>query len=255
VKNEIILLRIRNKSYDYLKKKEKVINIQDLKESFSSISESGDTNENLTLIVSHSRSDDLGIIFPRLCDLAAMLKCDVISYDYAGYGCSSNQPNYDSLKTDIMIVLNYCTNTFDLKKENIVLFSFNIGAIPSIYASIQPNYCDIRGMILISPKLDFIKQYNFENIKDVICPVFLIRADNNDEEKKKKIIDFAHTFKESIYWIPQNGHTFEEIMDENRDKFFTKIRKFLSHVQSTRMKIPLNIIESRRNSINSRNNK
>ena len=74
-------------------------------------------------------------------------------------------------------------------------------------------------------------------------------------EKKKKIIEFAHTFKESIYWISENGHTFEEIMDENRYKFFTKIRKFLSHVQSTRMKIPLNIIESRRNSINSLNNK
>lgn len=84
-------------------------------------------------MVSHSNSDDLGIIFPRLCDLATFLKCDVISYDYSGYGCSKNKPSYSSLKNDIIAVINFSVDTFDLKYENIVLLSLNIGAIPSIY--------------------------------------------------------------------------------------------------------------------------
>ena len=244
--NEIILLRIRNKHLDWKKNQENSINV---KESYSTISDSNDISGKITLLISHSVSDDLGILFPRLCDIATILKCDVISYDYTGYGCSNNKPNYNSLKNDLIIVLNYCTNTLDLKNENIVLLSFNIGAIPSINASIQPNYCSIRGMILISHKLNFIKKYNYENINEVICPVFIIRGDKNDTIKKKKIISFANKFKESIYWIPKNGHKFEEIMDENRLKFYTKIRKFLTHIQSTRMKIQRTIVESRNSSI------
>ncbi len=263
LKNEIILLRIRNKCFDNAEKKRKSsynsendsnsIKNKDCmstndKESFLS-DESSDISKKVTLIVSHSASDDLGIIFPRLCDLASLLKCDVISYDYTGYGCSNLKPNYNSLKKDLIIVLNFCNNTLDLKNENIVLLSFNIGAIPSIYASSQPKYCSIRGIILVSPSFNFIKKFDFEIINEVICPVFLIQGNYEDTIEKKKNIEFSKNFNESIYWISKNGRNYDEIIDENRYKFYQKIRKFLSHVQTSRIKISQTIAESKNSTV------
>ena len=256
LKNEIILLRIRNKCFDNAGKRKNSYNSENDSNSEKSKNcnsnndksflsdESSDISKKVTLIVSHSVSDDLGLIFPRLCDLATLLKCDVISYDYTGYGCSNLKPNYDSLKKDLTIVLNFCNNTLDLKNENIVLLSFNIGAIPSIYVSSNPKHCSIRGIILVSPVLNFIKKFDFEIINEVVCPVFLIQGNYEDIIEKKKNIEFSKIFNESIFWISKNGKNYNEIMDENRYKFYQKIRKFLSHVQTTRIKISQNIAES-----------
>ena len=203
----------------------------------------------MTLLISHSTSVDLGLIFPRLCDIATTLKCDVISYDYTGYGCSIGKPNYNSLKNDLITVLNFCTNTFDIKYENIVLLSFNIGAIPSIYVASQSNYCSIRGMILVSPMLNFIKKFNDDHINEVICPVFAIQCDCENNVDNKNFIELARKFKECIYWISKEGKNYEDIIDENRYKFFKKIKKFLSHVHTTRIKISQNLANSVSSSI------
>ena len=264
LKNEIILLRIRNKCFDPIDKKEKKNLGQKSENNSDSISqksksseksltsiesESIEKNEKMTLLISHSTSVDLGLIFPRLCDIATTLKCDIISYDYTGYGCSIGKPNYNSLKNDLITVLNFCTNTFDIKYENIVLLSFNIGAIPSIYVASQSNYCSIRGMILVSPMLNFIKKFNDDHIYEVICPVFVIQCDYENNVDNKNFIELAEKFKESIYWISKEGKNYEDIIDENRYKFFKKIKKFLSHVHTTRIKISQNLA----NSVNSIN--
>ena len=264
LKNEIILLRIRNKSVDNIGNKEKnnFILKKDKEEDFhngklkfsnnnidrdtlSIDSESSDKSEKITLLVSHSNNDDLGIIFPRLCDLATVLKCDVISYDYSGYGCSKNKPSYSSLKNDIIVVINFSVDTFDLRYENIVLLSFNIGAIPSIYISSLSAYCSIRGMILVSPKLNFIKKFNYSYINEVICPVFIIQGEFEENVEQKEIAKYIKKFKESIHWESKNSSNYEDIMNENRSKFFKKIRKFLSHVNTTRIKISQSIAESK----------
>ena len=264
LKNEIILLRIRNKCFDPIDKKEKKDLGQKSENNSDSISqksksseksltsiesESIEKNEKMTLLISHSTSVDLGIIFPRLCDFATTLKCDIISYDYTGYGCSIGKPNYNSLKNDLITVLNFCTNTFDIKYENIVLLSFNIGAIPSIYVASQSNYCSIRGMILVSPMLNFIKKFNDDHINEVICPVFAIQCDCENNVDNKNFIELAKKFKESIYWISKEGKNYEDIIDENRYKFFKKIKKFLSHVHTTRIKISQNLANSVNSSI------
>ena len=270
LKNEIILLRIKNNCFDSIKQKSKNKYIfksknseEDIEsEKFKFLNNSNNTDsdtdsysvdytdinqkiEKITLVISHSNNNDLGTIFPKLCDLAITLKCDVISYDYTGYGSSNNKPNYNSLKNDIITVLNFSIDTFELKNEDIVLLSFNIGAIPTLNAASNSQYCSIRGIILISPFLNFIKSFNYECINDIICPVFIIKGDNEDNIGKNEIISFAKKFEEGIYWVPKYGKTYEEIMDENRYKFYKKLRKFLKHVQTTREKITQNITDSK----------
>ena len=79
----------------------------------------------------------------------------------------------------------------------------------------------------------------------MICPVFIIQGEFEENIEQKEIVKFAKKFKESIHWEPKNCSSFEEIMDEYRSKFYKKIRKFLSHVNTTRLKISQNIAESR----------
>ena len=268
LKDEIILLRIKNKSFDNIQQKNKnkfifksQFNQEDINsekntflnrsnntetESFTlDYSESSEKIGKITLIISHSNENDLGTIFPKLCDLAIALKCDVISYDYTGYGNSNNKPNYNSLKNDLITVLNFSIDTFELRNEDIVLVSFNIGAIPTLNAASKSQYCSIRGMILISPFLNFLKRFNYECINDIICPVFVIQGDFEENIENKEIVSFAKKFTESIHWIPKNGRNYEEIMEECRYKFYKKIRKFLKHVQTTREKITQNITDSK----------
>ena len=255
LKNEIILLRIKNKCFDIIDKNQKSENSEDsnsekdnklIDKSLLSIdSESIDKQEKITLIISHSSSKDLGMIYPIMCDLSIMLKCDVISYDYMGYGCSNGSPNYDSLKNDLITVLNFSTITFDIKYEDIILLAFNIGAIPSIYVGGLPNHCSIRGMILVSPRLDFMKKkFDYDYINEVICPVFIIQGEFENNMDSQKIIEFTKKFKESIYWIPNKVNDYEDIITGYRLKFYKKIRKFLTHVHTTRKKISQSISNS-----------
>ena len=280
LKNEIILLRIKNKYFsnnntntiifqnnnqeDSINEQMKSLNnpnninysnssnninyANTSENSFSVDSESIEKSKKITLIISHSNNSDLGTIFPKLCDLATLLKCDVISYDYSGYGCSNSKPKYDSLKNDLITVLNFSTNTFELKNEDIVLLSFDIGAIPTTHAGSKPEFCSIRGMILISPIINFIKRYNYDYINEIICPVFIIQAKYDENVEQKDLKKFAKLFEESIYWLPKIRHS-DEIMGEYRYKFYTKIRNFLSHIQTTRIKVPQNLADSKENSL------
>ena len=282
LKNEIILLRIKNKYLDIISNKNKNIifennnkkdaineqikslnninnsnssndsnninNANTSENSFSVDSESIEKSKKITLIISHSNNSDLGTIFPKLCDLATILKCDVISYDYGGYGCSNNKPKYDTLKNDLIIVLNFSTNTFELKNEDIVLLSFDIGAIPTIYAGSKSEFCSIRGMILVSPVLNFIKRYNYDYINEIICPVFIIQAKYDENVEQKDLKKFAKLFEEGIYWQPKIRNS-AQILEEYRYKFYIKIRKFLNHIQTTRIKVPQTIAESKESSL------
>ena len=100
-------------------------------------------------------------------------------------------------------------------------------------------------MILVSPKLNFIKKFNYSYINEVICPVFIIQGEFEENVEQKEISKFAKRFKESIHWEVKNGQNYEDIIDDNRSKFFKKIRKFLSHVNTTRIKISQSIADSK----------
>jgi len=43
-----------------------------------------------TLLYSHGNAEDLGLIAPFLADLVRLLRVDVLCYDYAGYGLSTD---------------------------------------------------------------------------------------------------------------------------------------------------------------------
>lgn len=274
IKNQIVLLQIRNKCYEkYERKKreetainyyyennyfvkennnmeggiEDILKNNEFDDSFIS-DKPEKKKKKMTIVVSHSNESDLGTIFPSLCYLSTATKCDVISYDYTGYGNSFGKPNYNSLMNDLTLVMDFCTDSLSLKKEEIILLGVNIGAIPSINVAAMSPYCTVRGLVLVSPRLDFLCRFKTECLDDVICPVFIIIG-NLENSLDEDSISLKRKFRESICWIVKGGRNFTDILEGSRSKFIMKLKKFMDHVQSTRMKVSQKIADSREQSI------
>lgn len=58
-------------------------------------------NAHYTLLFSHGNAVDLGQMSSFLYGLGYHLQCNVFSYDYSGYGCSTGKPSEKNLYADI----------------------------------------------------------------------------------------------------------------------------------------------------------
>ncbi|OCT97494.1 hypothetical protein XELAEV_18009721mg [Xenopus laevis] len=54
-----------------------------------------------TLLFSHGNAVDLGQMTSFYLDLGTRINCNIFSYDYSGYGCSSGRPSEKNLYADI----------------------------------------------------------------------------------------------------------------------------------------------------------
>ena len=103
-----------------------------------------------TLIYSHGNATDLGAMFPIQVVLAHSLDCNVVVYDYSGYGESGGVPDEFATYRDIDAVFEYVVDSVaGGNPENVVLYGQSVGSGPCCYlAAKNPR---IGGMILHSP--------------------------------------------------------------------------------------------------------
>uniref|UniRef100_A0A7E4VN59 Hydrolase_4 domain-containing protein n=1 Tax=Panagrellus redivivus TaxID=6233 RepID=A0A7E4VN59_PANRE len=104
------------------------------------------------MISSQPNSSDLGgcsLADPTFVEIANSLNCDLIGYDYSGYGCSTGYPSQSAIYSDIEAVYTFVTETLGYTDSDIILFGFSMGTAASIHlASIRNQLC---GMILVAP--------------------------------------------------------------------------------------------------------
>lgn len=111
-----------------------------------------------TIIYSHGNAVDLGQIHKLCTEFSVMLECDVVAYDYSGYGRSEGRPSEENLYADIQAVWEYTITLHETRPENIILFGQSLGTCPSIDLA-SKEQC--AGVILQSP---------FTSAFDVACP-------------------------------------------------------------------------------------
>ena len=103
-----------------------------------------------TLIYSHGNATDIGAMFPLQCILAHSLECNVVSYDYSGYGESGGVPMEANTYTDISGVFEWTLKKIAKNDASkIVLYGQSVGSGPCCYLASKNE--DIGGMILHSP--------------------------------------------------------------------------------------------------------
>lgn len=108
-------------------------------------------NENTrTIIYSHGNATDIGAMFPLQAILAHSLECNVVSYDYSGYGESGGVAMEANTYTDIMGVYSWTLeNVCGGDESRIVLYGQSVGSGPCCYLGRRED--GLGGMILHSP--------------------------------------------------------------------------------------------------------
>jgi hypothetical protein len=116
------------------------------------VPEANVTDKTKTLIYSHGNATDVGAMFPLQAILSHSLECNVVSYDYSGYGESGGIPMEANTYTDVQAVFDYTVEfVCDKDESKVVLYGQSVGSGPCCYLGCREE--DLGGMILHSPFL------------------------------------------------------------------------------------------------------
>ena len=89
-------------------------------------------NPRFTILFSHGNAVDLGQMSSFYLALGSRINCNIFSYDYSGYGCSSGKPSEKNLYSDISAALHAARNRYDLHADRIILYGQSIGTVSTI---------------------------------------------------------------------------------------------------------------------------
>lgn len=103
----------------------------------------------LTLLVSHSNSEDLGDVRDYWTTKSAELAVNVLAYEYSGYGHATGaKPSERRICADATAALAYATEKLGLlPQRDIVLYGKSIGSCPTLHLA---RHHAVRGVILVS---------------------------------------------------------------------------------------------------------
>ena len=190
--------------------------------------------KNKAILYSHENGTDLFRILPFLIDLSVQIKCDIISYDYHGFGCSTQKPNDKNFTSIYEKIIDVTLNKFKYKIENILLMGRDIGAIHSIIIASRNKYNNCRGMILISPVISE-KIIDSCIMKSIICPTLLIQPKNNndnDGNQENEVILFCREINNEKEWFPKDTKEYDnKSLFRDSDIFIKKRKKFISFIR------------------------
>jgi pimeloyl-ACP methyl ester carboxylesterase len=109
------------------------------------------TDKTKTILISHGNATDCGAMFPIQVVLAHSLDCNVVVYDYSGYGMSGGVPDEAATYRDIDAVYDYVLDQVaEGRESNIILYGQSVGSGPCCYLAAKRD-CEVGGMILHSP--------------------------------------------------------------------------------------------------------
>ncbi|VDD96743.1 unnamed protein product [Enterobius vermicularis] len=191
-----------------------------------------------TLLFSHGNAVDLGQMCSFYYLLGVRLGCNVFSYDYSGYGCSSGKPSERNLYADIAAALNALKTRYLIPLDHIILYGQSIGTVASVdLASVESS---IAALVLHSPLMSGMRVAcpgtqrtwccdafpSIEKIPRVKCPTLVIHG--TDDE----VIDFSHGL--TIYercpssveplWVAGAGHNDVELHASYLNRLITFIK-------------------------------
>lgn len=194
-------------------------------------------NAHFTILFSHGNAVDLGQMCSFYYGLGYRLGCNVFSYDYSGYGCSTGNPSEKNLYADIAAALDALNSRYHIPPNQVILYGQSIGTVPSIdLASANTN---IAGLILHSPLMSGMRVAfpgtqrtwccdafpSIEKIPRVSCPTLVIHGTDDD------VIDFSHGV--TIYeqcpssveplWVAGAGHNDVEL----HSAYLDRLRSFI----------------------------
>ncbi|VDM58567.1 unnamed protein product [Angiostrongylus costaricensis] len=146
------------------------------------------------IIFAQPNSSDIGccmLMDPNFVDIADFLKCDLLVFDYAGYGVSEGNSTEKTVYDTVERVYKYAVTDLKYQPKDIILIGFSLGTAAMVHiASITP---DLGAMVLIAPftslwrvilrRPSFITGYSlffsYEKAQNIRCPTLVCHGDQD----------------------------------------------------------------------------
>ncbi|KAL3276676.1 hypothetical protein HHI36_012046 [Cryptolaemus montrouzieri] len=196
-----------------------------------------DRNPRYTILFSHGNAVDLGQSSSYLVWLGDQLNCDILSYDYSGYGISGGKPYESNLYSDISAVWRGMKTRYHVDPENVILYGYSIGTVPTIRLAAKNK---VAGVVIHSGLMSGLRMAfpemgttlwcdpfpNIVRVKKIRSPTLIIHGTADE------IIEFCHglglhsncsTAVEPL-WVEGGGHNDLEF----RSAFIERLRRFLN---------------------------
>ncbi|CAF0932004.1 unnamed protein product [Rotaria sordida] len=102
------------------------------------------------ILFSHGNAVDLGQMASFFIILGTRLQCNIISYDYSGYGASQGKASEKNMYADIEAAYKSIKQRYHIPESKIILYGQSIGTVPTIDLASRHSECCIA-CILHSP--------------------------------------------------------------------------------------------------------
>ncbi|CAF2607568.1 unnamed protein product [Rotaria sp. Silwood2] len=102
------------------------------------------------ILFSHGNAVDLGQMASFFIILGTRLQCNIVSYDYSGYGASQGKASEKNMYADIEATYTSIKQRYHIPVSKIILYGQSIGTVPTIDLASRHKECCIA-CILHSP--------------------------------------------------------------------------------------------------------
>lgn len=197
-----------------------------------------------TIIYSHGNATDIGAMFPLQAVLAHSLDCNVVMYDYSGFGESGGMPLEENTYNDIDAVFDYTVkHVANNDPKSVILYGQSVGGGPCCYLANKND--QVGGMVLhsaftsgmrvLTPSrllacLDIFP--NIDRIKKVKCPVMVIHGRLDEEVEIAHGVSLHQAVPEHLqrepWWVSDRGHNDITEGPGKLAEYIRRLRNYLS---------------------------
>jgi pimeloyl-ACP methyl ester carboxylesterase len=190
-----------------------------------------------TILYSHSNATDLGIMSGILWHLRNKLKCNVLAYDYSGFGLSNGKPSENNIYSDIESAFHSLINRYGISPQSVILYGESMGSAATIDLSLRQR---VAGVVLHSSfssglraffNLEMRKTWffdpfpNIEKVGKIESPVLIIHG------TKDKVVNITQAyalynrckFPVSPLWVKGAGHNYIQ----SYRQYYHRLKKFI----------------------------
>ena len=223
------------------------------------------TPSEVTLLFSHGNAEDIGMIYDWFADLARVLKVNVMSYDYKGYGPTSPEngktkasgkqtikpveaaaPSEVAVYQDITAAYDYLLNVKGCTPNNVVLYGRSLGSGPSCYLAEKTarEGKSVAGLMLQSPLLSAYRvAFNFrftfpgdkfanvDRAPSIMCPVWICHGTNDEVvpfwHGQELFVALPSKWRAKPFWVEGAGHNNIESLLRGSGAFLDHVTEFL----------------------------
>mmetsp|Transcript_31969 Transcript_31969/g.95744 ORF Transcript_31969/g.95744 Transcript_31969/m.95744 type:complete len:512 (-) Transcript_31969:259-1794(-) len=201
------------------------------------------TDRTKTIIYSHGNATDVGAMCYMQAVLAKCLDCNVVVYDYSGYGASGGVPLEANTYRDVKLVYDYVVRELcDGDESKVVLYGQSVGSGPSCYLCSRRE--NVGGLILHSPFTSGMRVLtpsralacldifpNIDRISKVRCPVMVIHGQNDEEVGVQHGIALHRAvpqeYRRDPWWVPDRGHNDITDGSNKMGEYIHRLRAYL----------------------------